>query len=215
VCSTFPGQNGPYFFTVTVPSDVPEANAWSVTGSDTYSYPSAPIVERVEGCTSNANATHAYDCPTIGKSDQGEAMRITIYGKNFNKGSTAQLGSSYTTCVGDGSTTTLFCTLTPGAGHEVAVTVIDNDKGLASSPLYGMLDYRAPTLWTISGCHTYTEILAEECTRGGGDLITITGKDFGAHGTPRELVSGMLCDDPEMVTEADDAAAWASLWTEV
>lgn len=66
----------------------------SAPGSDSFSYPIAPIVEAVSGCPSFRvvnGITSAFDCPTSGMQASRIPLRITITGQHFGSSPNVQV----------------------------------------------------------------------------------------------------------------------------
>jgi hypothetical protein len=181
-CRTQPGTGGPYVFKVVA------LNAWSDEGTDTYSYPQAPVIEQVLGsapCVNNLVLNSTANCPTTGGVD------ITILGSAFTStGAAVKVGANdclITFLV----SSQIICTLPAGTGLNLAVSVFAANLLSAPAPL---LSYQQANITSVSGCATNDAFTTSNCPRLGSTTITITGSSFGASGA-QVLVGGSSCSN--------------------
>lgn len=152
----------------------------SAQGSDSYSYPSVPLLYSISssGCTSSGNAS--INCPTAG------GVTITVSGGGFSSdcdGMAVQVGSSFCSGLACLSSAQMTCLLPAGAGFSQGVVVILSSRFSQSVPL---VSYASATLATFTGC------VSGACPRLGGTLMTLVGTNFG-FSSATVLVGGALC----------------------
>jgi hypothetical protein len=170
ICEVPAGVGNDLVFTVI-------ANGYeAVATTDSYSYPVAPSVTRVEGCPSTAgNAT--FECPT-----DGGSILLTVYGSDFPPANLEiLLGSFVCPVVGTPSPDQAICELPVGIGANLAVVASNlNDPAveLISQPK-NLVSYMPPSVSDISGCAQDIGSTTVDCDRFGGDNITIVGDNFG------------------------------------
>jgi IPT/TIG domain/Tyrosine-protein kinase ephrin type A/B receptor-like len=177
-CQTAPGEQGPYVFEITALNQV------SSESVDTYKYPIAPIIYRVEGCpVQNGNATE--NCPT-----DGGSLTLTMIGAEFTSSQlSAKVGVNDCTDIVYGGTTNFTCSLPAGAGVDQPVVVVTGAKFSRSKTL---LSYAYPNITSVQGCAINTATSTSDCARIGGDNITISGTNFGAS-EATVLIGGQTC----------------------
>ncbi len=167
----------------------------SIRGTDTYTYPVNPIVDKVEGCGVNTNPETS-ECPTAGQ------IELTITGSNFLHPYLTFVDGKpcVSTFVGiPTSTEVITCTLPVGSGLNVPIFVSARAK--FSVPQY-ILSYSVPRITAVSplnpgagGCQqgaNATTLVG--CTRTGGDEIVVEGTNFGLSGS-FAFIGGLLCTD--------------------
>ena len=179
-CRIEPGEGFNYLLTAKVPAT--GSSVQVARGPDSYSYPDAPIVTAVLGCTENGDTTTL--CPTTGKDHTQTQMTITIVGEKFGPDTTIDVGGLY--CLNpivNGEGTEVTCLLREGAGLLVSITATSDS--LTSLPK-NILSYALPTISGISGCPEMG------CSRDGGDVITIDGNNFGSDNAV-VLIGGSRC----------------------
>jgi hypothetical protein len=162
-CTTSPGFGSLFVFEVTANGQT------SAPGTDYYSYVQSPVVYSVSGCASDANNA-TFDCPTTG------GTIITVKGDNFGYlGLGVRIGTR--SCIGVTfiSVFELTCTVPAGTGSPTSVVVI---FGQRFSRAVNSLSYASATVNTISGC-TNVGSSTTECPRTGGNILVLTGSNFG------------------------------------
>jgi hypothetical protein len=144
-------------------------------------FPVVPIIHRVVGCpVVSGNGTS--ECPTEG------GIRISIYGQNFV--ALALSASVYgQTCTLPTlvSSSLITCTLPTGAGTGRPVQVVCASQ---QSPALPLISFANAVITSVTGC---TAVAGSNqnvvgCARAGGDVITLTGTNFGA--TPPVVLIG-------------------------
>ena len=181
VCTTSPGGAGQLLrLVVSVGQQVHR-------GTDAYSYPELPVLERVSGCAvTDANATRG--CPTEG------GVNLTLFGQGFiepidvNVGGVACVTSWWSN---DGRS--LGCVLGAGSGDSLPVIVSQWTLNTAPSPFL-VVSFAAPQLQSVS-CDQGASwgVRASNCSREGGTgSLWVRGDEFGAAGAVL-LVGGHPC----------------------
>eukprot|EP00457_Paulinella_chromatophora_P000003 gb/GEZN01000003.1/.p1 GENE.gb/GEZN01000003.1/~~gb/GEZN01000003.1/.p1 ORF type:complete len:6228 (-),score=473.22 gb/GEZN01000003.1/:302-18958(-) len=163
------GLGGPYVFQVTVLNQRTE-------GTDTYLYPTPPIVYGIFGCnTSAVNGNATENCPTVG------GITLTVKGENFSPDrTTVKIGVLVCTYFKYVNPREATCRLPEGTGLNRMVTVTVGR--LVSVPL-PLLSYALAVLTSISGCPLPVSVAVAsttDCPRtDGATTITLTGNNFG------------------------------------
>lgn len=172
-------------------------NNWlSAASNDVFDYPQIPGIDSVATYTSSSICTdgtdgNVYDCPTIG----GE--RVMIYGTAFATDAQVFVGGLSCTNliiedISDPENAAISCVLPGAVGEDMNIIV---SSGPYLSPTYtGLIGYAAPTLTTVFGC-TDEDSTTIDCDRNGGDVLTITGANFGASDSV-VLIGGDQCSNP-------------------
>jgi hypothetical protein len=109
-------------------------------------------------------------------------MSFTISGKVCSNGVSIIAGSQWT------------CITPPGTGYRQTVVAAQNS--LVSVPL-NTLWYAAANVTSIDGCNGGYQIdKVSECNRTGGDIVTMTGINFGigSSAPPQVVVGNILID---------------------
>eukprot|EP00808_Paulinella_micropora_P005719 g34204.t1 len=180
VCRTrSSGVVGPFVFKVQT------LNSLSNAGTDEYAYPQSPQIYVVSGCSDRDNAT--FSCPTEG------GMVITIQGAYFADTATSVTVDSVACAIQTVTTSRITCVLSAGKGPNRAVVVSVGES--ISRDVY-KLSYAPPTLAAIQGCSAAASpsTSAQDCPRTGGEILTITGSNFGSSEAV-VLVGGQLCTE--------------------
>jgi len=172
---------------------------YNLTGSDTYSYPQAPLILSVSGCPDTTTTSGTAKCPTKGwhmvdPRDPNTEILLTIKGTSFGRSDAFVLVGGrqckFPTHNKDNPTTSLTCKLPAGSGLNQLVEVKQISNG---SPLFSeavpLVSYESPTLIRVEGCPS------EGCARSGSPLITVVGENFGLSGA-EVVVSGQQCNNP-------------------
>jgi hypothetical protein len=110
-------------------------------------------------------------------------MAFTISGKICSNGVSIVEGAQWT------------CITPPGTGYRQTVVAAQNS--LVSVPL-NTLWYAAANVTSIDGCNGGYQIdKVSECNRTGGDIVTMTGTNFGVGSTspPSVFIGGTLLTD--------------------
>ena len=179
-CQSAVGSDGPYVFTVSALTQFDSAQ-----GSDTFKYPTVPVVFSVTGCPVFSNLTNATSqCPT-----DGGAVTLTVTGDNFTPYSMAcSIGSSSCSPVTYLTAQQFTCPLPVGVGVNAPVTVV---AGSLFSLARSLVSYAAPSVSSVSGC-TDVGSSTTNCPRAGGQRVTVIGTNFGASDA-EVLVDGVRC----------------------
>lgn len=192
-CRTQAGTGGPYVFKIKA------LNQWSSESTDTYSYPTSPIIYSLaggagSGCINNTLLNSTYDCNTV------SGGLLTITGANFGTiTSQNNVLVGVNSCpVQSATATTLTCTIPAGTGQNVPVTVFSNNR--VSSPM-ALFSYAKPLVTSVSGCSDQPDGSTTNCARTGATKITITGKHFGPSGA-FVFVGASRCTFPTVVTDS-------------
>jgi len=176
-----------------------------------FSY-KGPIVSGVLGCSDYAELddegdtvqnSGTLDCPTVG----GET--ITIDGNYFGAPDDRsqdsvpgerQIGAAHDLIVWVGDSrctnvtlsvphTQIVCTLPPGTGEYVGVSVNVNEQ--VGTEL--LLSYAPPVIESVRGCaDDLLDFATKDCPRSGNVDITVTGNNFGPF-QPVVMVGGLVC----------------------
>ena len=167
-----------------------------------------PTIDSVSGCQSWTEVYEAstvvgnnktYACPTT-----GDGVTLTVHGLNFGDSEVeviAQVGGQACSEVNIlVPHRVITCTLPAGAGENVGVKVTVGEQ---SDTAY-ILSYAKPMVKTVTGtgsdkCKKSVKNnpnAAVDCPRVGGELITITGRNFGPS-EPIVMVGGVGCKRPE------------------
>jgi hypothetical protein len=189
ICRTSPGEGLNYNLTITVGRDT---WAQSVTSWDQYSYPLSPVIESITGCDTGAGGT-TINCPTDGYKNGAQVM-LTISGRYFTLFPVVTIGEascSPVTNLPSDPTHVVMCPLPIGTGVLQSIVFKQGQYYSRATPL---LSYAAPYVTSIMGCATTSanQIRAIDCTRTGGDIITVMGTNFGASDAT-VLVGGLRC----------------------
>jgi len=196
-CVTMRGSGVGYRFVVNA------LNSPSSLSSDQFNYPVAPIISAISGCAQSDNI-RTWGCATSGKdSTTMQQIRLTISGQYFAYiGVSVRVGNSRCENVTIVSSNQVLCDLPSGAGINVPVVIFNGD---IPSDSKDYVSYQQPHLNTISGCtqgfnsnHTY------DCSRDGGQLITITGSNFNSFGAI-VLIGGENCKDVKHDSNTPDS----------
>jgi len=163
-CTTQPGAGGPYVFQIIT------LNSQSVTGTDTYSYPTSPVVANVTGCPT-PNPPGTSDCFTEG------GTTVAIQGANFPTGValTIMIGNYFCQSVTYLRSSALTCVLPEAVGLNLRLQVFSSQEYSQAIPF---ISYAAPQITSITGCTTVSTLEVRNCAVTGGP-ITIIGQNFG------------------------------------
>ncbi len=151
-----------------------------------------PAIRSITGCPSNAmNGTS--ECPTVG------GTHVNILGSNFGPSwasvSVTVDGESCTQVEHDPDLPheSISCYLPPAVGKDVkTVVTVDSLSGEAN-----LVTYKKPGVDGFTGCSQSNAVTGESlCPRTGGDLVTITGNDFGPK-IPYIFIGGKICERSE------------------
>jgi len=159
----------------------------STTDMISYPTPVAPDLFSVSGCEYNGNNA-TFECPTTGRTI------ITLTGLNFFEPLAVFVGSAECPTYPVTTPGVVECILPPGSGSNVGVMV--SSQGYFSRP-YPVLSYAQPVITSIEGCEdrgSDYELL--ECNREGGDVITLTGYNFG-ESLAQVLIGTSQCENVE------------------
>lgn len=179
-CATAEGDGTNYVFVVRA------GNQESAESEDRYSYPQTPLIYSVEGCTVDPdNSNRTINCPTDALDESEDQILLTITGEHFgtniyDSGISISVGTA--TCGNIASPTpgsVLTCELPAGSGINQAVRVV---SGGLFSPRETFVDYASATITSVQGCPTDEGSTTTDCARTGGDIITISGDNFGVSG---------------------------------
>lgn len=145
--------------------------------ADVFNYPTPPTVTRVTGCpVSMDNGT--WNCPTDTLVD-GKPVTLTIFGTDlFDPLQITVGGKECFAPVGFGSFAT--CRLPTGSGFQQEVLVVQDNLVSRAAPL---VSYARPVIRQLSGaCRSGGARNRDQvdCHRYGGNVLTITGSNFGA-----------------------------------
>lgn len=157
---------GPYVFQVTA------LNGISALGTDTFSYPEAPVITSLSstGCTSSGVGVK--DCPTAGN------VVLTLRGTGFvqSQGTSIRVGNNICPIVQFIDSTFVKCTLPVGAGLFQPVVISAGSMfSFAAVNTFPYVNYSAPVVSSIFGCIGF-------CVRSGGTNVTVVGSNFGSSG---------------------------------
>jgi hypothetical protein len=161
-----------------------------VIGTDRLSYPTnQPAIERVHGCPTNDGITNGTaECPTSG------SVWITITGVNFNPPVGVFVSGDACAPLRNAiGTTQIECLLPSGTGQSQSVVV--SSVSQFSAPVK-TLSFAAPNITGVTGC-VDTQLTSQMastigCNRDGGQIITITGTNFGVRGATI-LIGNTVC----------------------
>lgn len=138
--------------------------------TNTYSYPVAPSVSAVRGCTdqpfAGGSGTETVNCPTSGlHATTGAAIRITIEGLNFGSdpNMVVSVGEEFCTDVSVPSDTQLTCTLPASVGTAKSMQ-LKRAAGTILSPFFTRLSYALPSVTSLTAA-------ADVCTSRFGALF--------------------------------------------
>jgi hypothetical protein len=151
----------------------------SAPSVETYSYPAAPYVFKVEGCTNDAVLNSTVGCPT-----DGGGIVLTLFGSDFpSENLFVTIDGVDCPITGTIVSDKAYCVLPPGVGIELPLVVSNkNDPSTVLESLgRPLVSYLAPTVTSISGC-TDSSTTTVECPRVGGTEITLVGTDLGESG---------------------------------
>lgn len=163
-CRTAFGSGGPYVFSVQVPGGA------TAVGTDQFTYPAAPVLERLLGCAASDGASTS-ECPTEGD------IYLYLEVSGVGPDAVVRVGSEICTSLVHINAGTLSCVLPPGVG-KVDVTV---EQGfLRSNPV--PVFYADPEILSVSGCAPSSGNTTVDCPASGGEVLTINGRNFGASG---------------------------------
>ena len=166
----------------------------AAVSTDSFSYPRQPIVNDVRGCATYDAATGSTsDCSTEG----GDILTVT--GEAFLK-------PLYVNILGrpcellEHSNERFTCRASFGTGRGLTLGVKSGAATRADAR--GKVSYSIPRVERLEGCMNKPDSPhITECTRGGGNLITVHGTNFGAAGA-QVTVGGISCTgvvhDPDM-----------------
>ena len=188
-CVTAPGSGTGYTFRVLA------LNSWSAAGTDVYNYITPPIVYRVRGCVDNSTTNSTSQCPTVGGS------LLTIDGDLFAAGVSVSIGSLSCTAVSVLSVGQLTC-LTPAQAGSAMSVIVTN--GLKYSAAVYLLSYAPATLSSISplsGACVFLFSAVANCSRMGGDGVTLQGTNFGP-ASPTVLIDGAPCTSVNLLSDS-------------
>eukprot|EP00163_Fabomonas_tropica_P033242 TRINITY_DN863_c0_g1_i5.p1 TRINITY_DN863_c0_g1~~TRINITY_DN863_c0_g1_i5.p1 ORF type:complete len:6170 (-),score=768.16 TRINITY_DN863_c0_g1_i5:895-19404(-) len=148
----------------------------------------------VTALTSLSNALFSYDPPTVASVDPdtgatGGSYTLTVTGTNFGPSGTASAAVLGTITCGSSTVihdSELQCSVPAGSGAGLAVQVsIDTAGSLQSGSTAAIFTYNAPTVASLS---------PDTGDADGGDVIQITGTNYGPPGTPvAASISGTAC----------------------
>lgn len=191
ICRVPLGSGGPYVFTVTIGDD---NAAQSITGIDTYTYPVAPSIDQVRGCTQVDGEMFTEDCPTAGLDASSDPVILTMYGSDFGgSGATVTVGGAVCANPKHSSTNPfaeLSCELPVGVGALQKV-IITTGTGLVSDSA-PLVSYIAPVV--LSVVLDDTEDVANACPRDGNVTVAVIGLHFGLTGSG-VLIGMSLCEN--------------------
>ncbi len=151
--------------------------AYTLYSVDRFSYAQAPIVYTVTGCPSTDENRTAM-CPTDGKDPAtGAAIVLSITGEFFRVGAVPDvlIGGAACTSPTVVSGVLMTCRLPVGAGLRRALVITQDGR---YSPTYDYVSYAPATITSVSGCEPDGSS-TKNCSRDGGDTITISGINFG------------------------------------
>lgn len=180
-----------------MPDDLKEAdgvftlvmlNQTHVTSTDTYSYPQEPFIEVVSGCSGfDPNTNSTFDCPTAGD------VTLTVAGTGFLAPLSFFVNGRLCPLI-HRSNTRFNCTLPPGTGSGLSVLIKAGSQRLDSR---ARISYARPTVLGVVGC-SHTEHpsvpLVTNCSRSGGDVITVVGRNF-YHEGAQVRIGGIDCTE--------------------
>eukprot|EP00808_Paulinella_micropora_P008038 g38889.t1 len=176
---------------------------YSVTNYDnTFTMTSSsnrPTILSVSGC-GQAFSTSLVDCSTQG----GEL--ITLQGENFLGSLTVRINGVIANKVPPTTENLVYATIPPGTGVSNPIQVQSNEF---LSNTVNLARHR-PVVTAIGGCDsTANPLVTVDCNRQGGQLLTISGSNFGATGA-MVLVGAELCTEVAHVGHAQITCKLAS-----
>ncbi len=161
-------------------------------GTDTYSYPSAPSITKVTGCTPDSFfPSRTTLCPTLGN------ITLTIFGASLSESVSIYVDGKL--CPRTGGETivgAITCILPSGTGSNRTVIAVAPSlrSGTATSLSLPFLSYARPIITGVKGCdspNNFTNNLFN-CSRSQLNQLIIQGSYFGLSGA-RVLVGGTEC----------------------
>jgi WW domain len=196
----------------------------AVVGTDTYSYPNAPSITRIQGCDSGEEASSTLQqCPTLGSvvltvwgtffSGSKDAMQVQVGGDQCDIQSIALGGVALED--------RLTCILPAGSGADrnLQISRVFADVTLTSSvtSTTARVSYAEPEILSISSpnCTSISATILEGCPRqvtapaAGNDSamltdansnlfrLVVTGRHFG-NATIVVVIGSTLCRDPHI-----------------
>jgi hypothetical protein len=139
---------------------------------DEYSYPEVPTVESVYGCpVDDSEVQGTRDCPTW-----GGGHRLTVTGTGFLLPMSVLVGGRQCGSIERANDTYFTCNVPANAGVDLSLTV---KAGRQRTEARNRVSFAAPVIEAIQGCRFVSERTVRECDRNGGDLIELTGRNFG------------------------------------
>ncbi len=171
-------------------------NQTSVESDFTVSSPVTPELFSVSGCVDDGPET--IDCPTSGfyyssGDDAFFPQDLTITGQNFPIGllPLIMVGNNICYDVRLNGLNELKCSMPPGTGRQ-GLNISFSDFFIRSDL---NISYATPTIQSIQGC-VNVGATTIECSRSGGNHITITGTNFGASGA-QVIIGDNICTNAQ------------------
>lgn len=170
-CTSVPGVGSSLGLKMTISVNYPEGNRVCV--ASVFGHPSAKVSYQAPKITGLVNHV---GMPTNG------TTTVTVIGENFGPFAAYNVLSArydktateyQTDCVLTESNAKMECQVVPGVGKDLTWSVV---VGGASSAPFGLSSYAVPHVQQLSGTLVMN-------TRGG-EIVTLTGRDFGPLGTP-------------------------------
>ena len=153
--------------------------------TDRYSYPQIPEITSVYGCAVDDILNgRTQNCPT-----DGADVRLTVAGTGFLEPLSLIISGRQCLHLERANNTYFTCSLPVGAGEALSVTV---KAGSQRTESRNRLSYASPTIIGIRGCEPVSDVYIRECNRLGGNIIELTGHNFGITASTI-MVGGQNC----------------------
>ncbi|MCD4750377.1 MAG: IPT/TIG domain-containing protein [Thermoanaerobaculales bacterium] len=166
-------------------------SAQTVTSTDTYHYPTAPVITGIQGCPDNTVPGQTTDCPVSG------GVVIDIMGENFPPVTTVSIDGTFKAGTFVSSSHVQF-ELPPGSGEKLSVRAFSDCLWSGDSIVLGYAAPQVTALQPGAGCVSGSSSLElDACPRIGEEIITVLGEGFTEESGV--LVGGQNCTVVEVI----------------